>query len=57
MAGKLYSKTHACPMNGHDAGRMADALTALRGLDVTDRDAEARSLRGRLVDGDARAVA
>lgn len=57
MAGKLYNKTHACPRNGHDARRMADALTARHGLDVTDGDAEVRLLRGRAVGDDARHVA
>ncbi|MGD2082063.1 MAG: tRNA (N6-isopentenyl adenosine(37)-C2)-methylthiotransferase MiaB [Chromatiales bacterium] len=41
MAGKLYIKTFGCQMNEYDSDRMAGALRASHGLELTDRPEEA----------------
>lgn len=41
MAHKLYIKTFGCQMNEYDSSRMADALQASHGLELTDDPAKA----------------
>ncbi len=41
MSGKVYIKTHGCQMNEYDSDKMADVLSAVRGMEVTQNPEEA----------------
>ncbi|OAD21393.1 tRNA-i(6)A37 thiotransferase enzyme MiaB, partial [Candidatus Thiomargarita nelsonii] len=41
MTQKLYIKTFGCQMNEYDSSRMADALQASHGLELTEEPSEA----------------